>query len=152
MFIAYLNTTKTNEKKIFQNGLQDQTSYSLGDHAETAKTLHFWQGLEWKRLKLEIDRYIGRSRCIGRYLGFTDILVSTKTADCVGLSRCWRNVVIFLTHADNLRKKAQRTKSRQLSYSNASRCVFINKQTRQTMEHMSAVANRNKSIIINQIN
>jgi len=42
----------------------------------------------------------------------------------IGLSRCWQNAAIFLTHAENLRKKAQRTKSRQLSCSNASRCVF----------------------------
>jgi len=40
-------------------------------------------------------------------LGFTDISVSAKTADFIGLSRCWQN-------ADNLSKKA-RTKSRQLS-------------------------------------
>jgi len=33
-------------------------------------------------------------------------------------------------HPDNLRKEAQRTKSRKLSCSNASRCIFINKQTR----------------------
>jgi len=37
---------------------------------------------------------------------------------------------IFLMHADNLRKKAQRTKSRQLSCSKASKYVFINQQTR----------------------
>jgi len=42
---------------------------------------------------------------------------------------------VFLTHADNLCKKAHRTKSRQLSCSNASRCVFTNKQTRWTLEH-----------------
>jgi len=35
--------------------------------------------------------------------------------------------------------KTQRTKSRQLSYNNASRYGFINKQTRLTMEHASAV-------------
>jgi len=35
------------------------------------------------------------------------------------------NAVIFLTHPDNMCKKAQQTKSRQLSCSNASRCVFI---------------------------
>ena len=49
------------------------------------------------------------------------------------------NAVIFLTHGDNLHKKAQRTTSRQLSCSNASRCVLINKRTRWTMEHASAV-------------
>jgi len=37
-----------------------------------------------------------------------------------------------------LRKKAQQTKSRQSSCSDASRCVFINKQTRWTMEHASS--------------
>ena len=77
---------------------------------------------------------------INRYLGFTNISVSAKTADFIGLSRCWQNAVIFLTHPDNLRKKAQRSKSRQLSYNNASRCGFINKQTRLTMEYASAVA------------
>jgi len=70
-------------------------------------------------LKLEIDRYIGW------YLGFTDISVSTKTADIIGLNRSWQNAVIFLTHPDNWRKKAQRSKSRQLSYNNASRSGFI---------------------------
>ena len=40
---------------------------------------------------LEIDRYIGR------FLGFTDI----------GISSCWQNAVIFLKHPDNLRKKAR---------------------------------------------
>ena len=53
---------------------------------------------------LEIDRYIGR------YLGFTDISVSAKTADIIGLNRSGQNAVIFLTHPDNLRKKAQRSK------------------------------------------
>ena len=38
----------------------------------------------------------------GWYLTFTDISV---LAD--GLNKCWQNVVIFLTHADNVRKKAQ---------------------------------------------
>ena len=33
-------------------------------------------------LIIEIDRYIGR------YLGFTNILVSAKTADIIGLSGC----------------------------------------------------------------
>jgi len=55
------------------------------------------------------------------------------------VNRCWQNAVIFLMHADNLRKKAHQTKSWQLSCNNASRCVFINKQTRWTMWHMSAV-------------
>ena len=68
-------------------------------------------------LKLEIDRY----------LGFTDISLSAKTADIIGLNRSWQNTVIFLTHPDNLRKKAQQSKSSQLSY-NASRCGFINRQ------------------------
>ena len=44
-----------------------------------------------------------------------------------------------------VRKKAQRTKARQLSYSNASRCGFINKQTRVTMEHASAVTAATKA-------
>jgi len=77
--------------------------------------------------ELETDRYIGLVDIISWYLGFADILVSAKMADIIGLSRCWQNAAIFLTHADNLCKKAQQTKSRQLSCSNASRCVFINK-------------------------
>ena len=81
----------------------------------------------------------------GRYLGFTDISVSAKTADIIGLSRRWQNAVIFLTHPDNLRKKTQRSKSRQLSCSNASRCGSINKQTRWTMEHASVVAAETKA-------
>jgi len=58
----------------------------------------------------------------------------------IGLNRSWQNAVIFHTHPDNSRKKAQRSKSKQLSYNNAIRCGFINKQTRLTMEHASAVA------------
>jgi len=80
-----------------------------------------------------MDRYIGR------YLGFTDISVSPVLADIIGLNRSWQNTAIFLTHPDNLRKKVQRSKSKQLSYNNASRCGFINKQTRSTMERASAV-------------
>jgi len=90
-------------------------------------------------LWVEIDRYIGW------YLDFTDISVSAKTADIIGLSRCWQNAVIFLTHPDNLHEKAQWTKSRQFSCSNASRCIFINKQTRWTMEHVSAIAAETKA-------
>jgi len=58
-------------------------------------------------LYMTIDRLIYRP---GWYLGFTNISVSATTADCIGLSSCWQNAVIFLMHADNLRKKAQRTK------------------------------------------
>jgi len=97
----------------------------------------------------------GRDRPIyrpGRYLGFTDISLSAKTANFIGLSRCWQNAVIFLTHPDNLRKKAQRSKSRQLSYSNASRCGFINKQTRLTIEHASVVAAETKASLRSFIN
>jgi len=78
-------------------------------------------------------------------MGFTDISVSAKMADIIGLSRCWQNAVIFLTHADNLRKKAQRTKSRHLSCSNANRYVFIDKQTRWTIKHASAIAAKTKA-------
>jgi len=88
---------------------------------------------------IETDRYTGLADIISRYLGFTNTSVSVKTADKIGLSMCGQNAAIFLIHADNLRKKAQRTKSRQLSCSNTNRCVFINKQTR-TMEQASAVA------------
>jgi len=41
----------------------------------------------------------------GRYMGFTDISVSAKTA--LAVSRCWQNAVIFLTHADALHNKVQ---------------------------------------------
>jgi len=54
----------------------------------------------------------------GWHLGFADVLVSAKTANFIGLSRCWQKAVIFLTYADNLCKKAQRTKSRQLYCNN----------------------------------
>jgi len=66
----------------------------------------------------------------------------------IGLNRSWQNAIIFLTHPDNLRKKAQRSKSRQLSYNNTSRCGFINKQT-DKVNHGACVSryNRNKSII-----
>jgi len=82
---------------------------------------------------------------IDRYLGFVDILGSAKIADFIGLSRCWQNAVILHIHADNLPKKAQQSKSRQLSCSNASRCVSINKHTRWTMEHASAVTAETKA-------
>jgi len=82
---------------------------------------------------------------IGRYLGFTDISVSAKTANIIGLNRSCQNAVIFLTYPDNLRKKAQWSKSRQLSYNNAIGCGFINKQTRLTMEHASAVTTKTKA-------
>jgi len=51
-------------------------------------------------------------------------------------------VVVFLTHLDNLRKKAQWTKSRQLSCSNTSSYVFINKHTTWTMKHALAIATK----------
>ena len=101
-----------------------------------------WHSKNWQKLNwfiVEIDRYIGR------YLGFTDISVSAKTANIIGHNRSWQNAVIFLTLPDNLRKKAQRSKSRQLSYNNASRCGFINKQTRLTMERASAVTTETKA-------
>ena len=76
---------------------------------------------------------------IGQYLGFTNISVSAKMAYFIGLGRWWHSAVIFLTPADNLRKKAQWTKSRRLSCSNT-RCIYINKQTM----HTSAVASETK--------
>jgi len=81
----------------------------------------------------------------GRFLDSTDISVSAKTADFISLSKCWQNAVIFLTHPDNLRKKAQRSKSRQLSYSKASRCGFINNLARLIIEHASAIAAETKA-------
>ena len=91
---------------------------------------------EQQRYILEIDRYIGR------YLGFTDISVS---ANSIGLNTSWQNAVIFLTHPDNLRKKAQQSKSSQLPYNNASRCGFIKKQTRLTKKHASVVTTKTKA-------
>jgi len=55
------------------------------------------------------------SQCIGWYLGFTYILVSAKT-----LSSCWQNAVVFLTHPDNLHKKAQRSQDSYLTATLAS--------------------------------
>jgi len=88
---------------------------------------------------MEIDRYIGQ------YLGFTDMSVLAKMSYFIGLSRYWQNAIIFLMHADNLRKKAQQTKSRQLPCSNASTCIFINKQTRWNMEHALVVTAKTKT-------
>jgi len=100
----------------------------------------------WKHGKsIEFQNYLEIDRYIGRYLGFTDILVSAKMANFISHSRCWQNTVIFLMHADNLRKKTQWTNSRQLPCSKASKCVFINKQTRWIMKHMSAVAAETKA-------
>jgi len=77
---------------------------------------------------------------IDRYLGFTIISVSSKTVDFIGLSKCSQYAVIFLTQPDNLHKKSQQSKSKQLSCSNTSRRAITNKHIRGTMEHMSAVA------------
>ena len=71
------------------------------------------------------------------YLGFTEISWNIgigRLADFISLSGCWQNV------PDYLRMKAQHSKTRQLSCSNANRCIFINKWTRSTMKHASAVA------------
>ena len=100
----------------------------------------------WGQLQLLTNlRRVEINRYIGRYLGLTNISVSAKMADIIGLNRSWQNAVVFLTHPDNLRKKAQRSKSRELSYNNASRCGFINKQTRLTMERASAVTTETKA-------
>ena len=86
---------------------------------------------KWPIVDLKLALRIAPSAVeIDRYLGFVDILGSAKIADFIGLSRCWQNAVILHIHADNLPKKAQQSKSRQLSCSNASRCVSINKHTR----------------------
>jgi len=77
----------------------------------------------------------------GQYLGFTNMLVSAKTAilsDFISPSRCWQKAVIFLTHPDNLHKKAQWTKSRQLFCSNDSSCIFIYKHRRWIIKHTLA--------------
>jgi len=66
----------------------------------------------------------------------------------IGLSRGWQNAVIFLMYADTFRKEAQWTKSRQLSCSSASRCVFISKQTRWTLKHALAVAAETKALSV----
>jgi len=63
------------------------------------------------------------------------VLPILLSANFIGLSKYWQNAVIFLMHPDNFRKKAQQSKSRQLSCSNTSRYIFINKQTRWTMEY-----------------
>jgi len=91
-----------------------------------------------------MDQCIGRADISGRYLGFTNN-VSAKMA-----STCWQNAVIFLTHPENLRKKAQWTKSRQLQQRYQ---VRFHKQAYK-INHEALVGRRsqNKSITINQIN
>jgi len=93
-------------------------------------------------LWLEIDRYMGLADIIDPYEGFAYILVLAKTAGLIGLCSHWRKTVIFLTYADNPHKKAQQSKSRELSCSNAS------KQTRWTMEHALAVAVETKTSLL----
>jgi len=44
---------------------------------------------------------------IDRYLDFTDISVSAKTADIVSASVGVNETLLFLMHPENLRKKAQ---------------------------------------------
>jgi len=112
-------------------------------HMPCRLTSGWWYSRFWKASGIPTFR----TRLIhqpGRYLGFTDILVLAKMADFISL-RCWQNAVTFHTHPDNLHKKAQQTKSRELSCSNASRCIFINKQTRWTMKHASAVVAKTKA-------
>jgi len=78
---------------------------------------------------LEIDQYIDRS-----IFGFFQYI----SAYCIGLSRCWQNADIFHKCRQLARKRNDPTKSRQLFCSN-SKCIFINKQPRWTMERVSAV-------------
>jgi len=122
-----------------------QTSARRSDISFSAPKAFFKLGALLEGLWLDIDQYIRPGRYIGRYLRFTNILVSVKTADSIGLNRSWQSAVIFLTHPDNMRKNAQRSKSRQLSYNNAIRCGFINKQTRLTVERASAVTTETKT-------
>jgi len=116
----YKNGTRFSTK-LFGNGLamQFSNSYSFHDAVRHSDVAKVQQGHQIRWYKIEINWYIGR------YLGFTDMLLSAKTADFIGLSRCWQDAVILLMHPDNLRKKAQQSKSRQFFCSNASRCVFI---------------------------
>jgi len=72
-------------------------------------------------------------------LGFTDISIVAKMA--IGASRCCQNAVIFLTHANNLREKTQRTKSK-LCCSNTSRCVFYKQADK--MKHGACVGCRSR--------
>jgi len=136
----YKNGTRFSTK-LFGNGLAMQFSNSWSFHAAVrhSDVTKVQQGHQIRWYKVEINWYIGR------YLGFTDISLSAKTADFIGLSRCWQDAVILLMHPDNLRKKAQQSKSRQFFCSNACRCVFINKQTKLTMEDTSAVAAETKA-------
>ena len=76
-------------------------------------------------ISLEINRYIYRP-----IFGFYRYITTGQNE--IGISRS----------SENLRRKS---KSRQLSYNNASRCIFINKQTRWTMEHVSAVTAETKA-------
>jgi len=75
---------------------------------------------------------------IGRYLGFTDILVSVSVG-----------VDITLLYSSRMQttcaRKHNKSKSRQLSCSNAYRCVFIHKVARWAMEHASAVIAETKA-------
>jgi len=73
------------------------------------------------------------------------IYIYRHRPDKISFGKCPQNAVIFLTHSHTLPKKPQQSKSRQLSCSNASRCVFIKKQTRLTMEHVSSVVAKTKA-------
>jgi len=90
-------------------------------------------------VQLEIDRYYRPIFGFCRYIGIG------QSSRFIGLSRCWQNTVTYLTHSDNLLKKAQQSKSTQLFCSNASRCVCIIKQTRWTMELALAFAAKTKA-------
>jgi len=102
--------------------------------------------------KVEIDQYMSLVDISANIWVLPIYQVSGKTDDFLSLSRCWQNAVIFLTHTDNLCKKAQWTKSRQLSCNNTSTCVFINKQTRWTMEHASVIAAKTKASSLIRLN
>jgi len=73
-------------------------------------------------------------------LSFIDISVSAS----VGTDE----TLLYSSHMHCRQLVQENTKkSRQLSLSNVSRCVFINKQTRWIVEHMSAVAAETKALL-----
>jgi len=87
--------------------------------------------------KLEINRYISQANVsIDIWLNYQYIGIGLGVVD---------KTLLHFSHIQTTCTRKHNEASQQLSYSNASRCVFINKQTRLTMEHALAVTAETKA-------
>jgi len=87
--------------------------------------------------KLEINRYISQANVsVDIWLNYQYIGIGLEVVD---------KTLLHFSHIQTTCTRKYNESSQQLSYSNASRCVFINKQTRLTMEHALAVTAETKA-------